>query len=63
MSCSTYHHCPPSCRPLTEPVEALPVSPSLYPEPPVPAQLDPVPSVRSRDVPLRKVEERPTIDL
>ena len=49
--------------PLMEPVEALPVSPSLYPEPPVPAQLDPVPSVELRDVPLRDEEERPTIDL
>ena len=49
--------------PLREPVEALPVSPSLHPEPPVPSQLDPVPSVESWDVPLREVDERPTIDL
>ena len=33
--------------PLTDPVEALPVSPSLYRAPPVPAQPDPVPSVES----------------
>ena len=44
--------------PLTEPVEALPVSSSLYPEPPVPAQLDPVPSVESRVIPLREAVER-----
>ena len=51
---------PPIVSPLTEPVEALLVSPSLYPEPPVPAQPDPVPSVESRVIPLREVVERPT---
>ena len=54
---------PTIMSPLTEPVEALPVSPSLYPEPPVPAQLDPVPSVKSRVIPLREAVERPTIDV
>ena len=33
---------PPTVSPLTEPVEALLVSPSLYPEPPIPALPDPV---------------------
>ena len=50
---------PTIVSPLTEPVEALPVSPSLYPEPPVPAQPDPVPSVELRDVLLRETTERP----
>ena len=36
---------PTTVSPLTEPVEALPVSPSLYPEPPVPALPDLAPSV------------------
>ena len=63
MSCSTYHHLPTIVSPLTELVEALPVSPSLYPEPPVPAQPDPAPSVESRFIPLWEVDERPTIDL
>ena len=54
---------PTVMSPLTEPVEALPVFSSLYPEPPVPAQPDPVPSVELRDVPLREVDERPMIDL
>ena len=54
---------PTIVSPLTEPVEALLVSPSLYPEPPVPAQPDPVPSVELRDVPLREADERPMIDL
>ena len=49
---------PTIVSPLTEPVEALPVSPSLYPEPPVPA-----PSVKSRDVPLWEADKRPTLHL
>ena len=49
--------------PLPEPEEALPVSPSLYPEPPVPAQPDPDPSVESRFIPLREADERLMIDL
>ena len=53
---------PTIVSPLMEPVEALP-SPSLYPEPPVPAQPDPAPSVVSRDAPLWEVDERPTLDL
>ena len=44
---------PPIVLPLKEPDETLPVSPSLYPEPPVPAQPDPVPSVESWVLPLR----------
>ena len=54
---------PPIVLPLTEPDETLPVSPSLYPEPPVPAQPDPVPSVESRVIPLREAVEHPTLDL
>ena len=54
---------PTIVSPLTEHVETLPVSPSLYPEPPVPAQPDLVPSVELRDVPLREVDEHPTLDL
>ena len=52
---------PTVVSPLTEPVEALPVSPSLYPEPPVLAQPDPVPSVELQDVPLQEADERLTI--
>ena len=54
---------PTIVSPLTEPVEALQVSPSLYPELAVPAQPDPVPSVELRDVSLREANKRPTIDL
>ena len=54
---------PTIVSPLPEPDEALPVSSSLYPEPPVPAQPDPAPSVESRVIPLRESDERPTIDL
>ena len=54
---------PTIVSPLTEPVETLPVSPSLYPEPSVPAQPDPAPRVESRFIPLREADERPTIDL
>ena len=54
---------PTIVSPLREPVEVLQVYPSLYPEPPVPAQPDPVPSVELQDVPLREADERPTIDL
>ena len=53
----------PSGDPTRVKSNAAPVSPSLYPEPPVPAQPDPVPSVESRDVPLREADKRPTIDL
>ena len=49
--------------PLPEPDKALPVSPSLYPASPVPAQANPAPMIDSRFVPLRVVDERPTIDL
>ena len=49
--------------PLPEPDEALSVSPSLYPAPPVPAQPNPALTSGSRFVPLRVVDERPTIDL
>ena len=49
--------------PLPEPDEAFPVSPSLYPEPPVPSQPNPAPMFESRFVPLRDEDERPTIDL
>ena len=48
---------------LLEPMEALPMSPSLYPEPPVLDQPDPVPSAELRDVPLREADDRLTIDL
>ena len=54
---------PPIVSPLMEPDETLPVSPSLYPEPPVPAPPDPVPSVVSWVVPLREAVEHPTLDL
>ena len=54
---------PPIVTPLTEHDETLPVSPSLYPEPPVPAQPDPVPSVESRVVPPQETVECPTLDL
>ena len=54
---------PPIVSPLTEPDETLPVSPSLYPEPPIPAQLDTVPSVVSWVVPLREAVERLMLDL
>ena len=54
---------PTIVSPLTDPVEALPVSPSLHRAPPVPAQPDPVPSVESQDAPLREADERPTLDL
>ena len=50
-------HLPTIVSPLTEPVEALPVSPSLYPELPIPAQPDPVPSIKSRDILLREADE------
>ena len=63
MCCSTYHRCPPIVSPLTEHVEALVVSPSVYSEPPVPALPDHAPSVESRSIPLREVDECPTIDL
>ena len=53
---------PTIVSPLMEPVEALPVSPSLYLEPPVPAQPDPVPSVESQVLPPREADERLTID-
>ena len=53
---------PTIVSPLTKPVEALPVSPSLYQEPPVPAQPDPVSSVESQVIPLRGAVERPTLD-
>ena len=54
---------PPIVTPLTEHDETLPVSPSLYPEPLVPAQPDPVPSVESRVVPPPEAVERLTLDL
>ena len=47
---------------LPEPDETLPVSPSLYPAPPVPGQHNPAPTFDSRFVPLRDVDERLTID-
>ena len=54
---------PTIVSPLAEPAEALPVSPSLYPEPPVPGQPDPAPTLESRFIPLQEADERPTIDL
>ena len=48
---------PTTVSPLTEPVEALPVSPSLYLGPPDPAQTEPAPSVESRFIPLREVDD------
>ena len=54
---------PTIVSPLTEPDEALPVSQSLYPEPPVPGQLDPAPTFESRFIPLQEADERPSIDL
>ena len=51
---------PPIVTPLTE--HGI-LSPSLYPEPPVPAQPDPVPSVESQVVQPREAVERPTLDL
>ena len=49
--------------PLPEPDVALLVSPSLYPAQPVPAPPNPAPTSGSRFVPLRVVDELPTIDL
>ena len=49
--------------PLVEPVEALPVAPSAYPEPPVPVQLDAAPSVTSRVPPLRVAVDGLILDL
>ena len=54
---------PTIVSPILEPDEALPVSPSLNPEPPVPGQPDPAPTFESRFIPLREADERPTIDL
>ena len=54
---------PPIVTPLTEHDETLPVSPSLYPEPPVPTQPDPVPSIESQVVQPWEAVERPTLDL
>ena len=49
--------------PLQDPDTALPVSPSRYPAPPVPALPDPAPTSQLSPVPLRVVNELPTIDL
>ena len=54
---------PTIVSPLPEPDEALPVSLSLYPEPPVPGQPDPAPSFELQFIPLWEADERPTIDL
>ena len=44
---------PTMVSPLPEPNEALPVSPSLYPAPPVPGQPNPASMIDSRFVPGR----------
>ena len=49
--------------PLVEPVEALPVAPSVYPEPPVPVQPDAAPSVMSRVPPLQVAVDGPILDV
>ena len=54
---------PTIVSPLPEHDEALPVSPSLCPEPPVPGQPSPAPTFESWFVPLRDVDERQMIDL
>ena len=54
---------PTIVSPIPETDEALPVSPSVYPEPPVPGQPDTAPTFESRFIPLREADERPTIDL
>ena len=53
---------PTIVSPIPEPDEALPLSPSLYPEPPVPGQPDPAPTFESWFILLREAVERP-IDL
>ena len=52
---------PAIVSPLEEPVEALPVAPSAYPEPPVPVQPDA--SVTSQVSPLRVAVDDPILDV
>ena len=54
---------PTMVSPLPDPDTALPVSPSRYPAPPVPALRDPAPMSQLSPGPLRVVNELPTIDL
>ena len=48
---------------VSDPVEALPVAPSAYPEPPVPVQPDATPSVRSQLHPIRVAVDGPILDV
>ena len=54
---------PVMVTPLMEPVEAFPVAPSTYPEPPVPVQLDADPGATSRVSPLRVAGDGPILDV
>ena len=54
---------PAIVSPLVDPVEALPVAPSAYPEPPVPVHPDATPSVTSRVPQLRVAVDGPILDL
>ena len=49
--------------PLVEPVEAFPVAPSAYPEPPVPVQPDATPCAMSRVSPLLVAADGPILDV
>ena len=54
---------PAIVSPLVESVEALPVAPSAYPEPPVPVQPDAASDVMPRVPPLRVAVDGPILDL
>ena len=54
---------PAIVTPLVEPVEAFPVAPSAYPEPPVPVQPDAAPCATSRFSPLRVAADGPILDV
>ena len=54
---------PAIVTPLVEPVEAFPVAPSAYPEPPVPVQPDTAPCATSRFSPLRVAADGPILDV